>query len=86
MLGMEYAPKMTTARLSISLQGNGPRQNYIRTRIISREGVLFAEPFALQDSAMQKIFAQSDGLIVRAPGAPAAATGEEVDVLMLDEC
>ncbi len=86
MLGMDYTPKMMTARLSIDLNGNGARQSYIRTRIISRNGVLIAEPFALQDSAMQKIFAQSDGLIVRAPGAPAAGKGEEVDVLMLDEC
>jgi len=86
MLGMEYLPKMTKARLNIALNANGARQNYIRTKIILRDGLPTAEPFALQDSAMQKIFAQSDGLIVRAPGAPAAAKGEEVDLLMLDEC
>ena len=77
---------MTKARLSTALNANGARQNYIRTKIISQDGLLTAEPFALQDSAMQKIFAQSDGLIVRAPGAPAVAAGAEVDVLMLDEC
>jgi molybdopterin molybdotransferase len=86
MLGMEYVPTMTKARLSTALNANGARQNYIRTQITSREGVLTAEPFALQDSAMQKIFARSDGLIVRAPAAPAVAAGAEVDVLMLDEC
>lgn len=86
MLGMEYAPTMTKARLRTALKANGARQNYIRTQIISREGVLTAEPFALQDSAMQKIFSRSDGLIVRPPGAPAVAAGAEVDVLMLDEC
>jgi molybdopterin molybdotransferase len=86
MLGMAHVPKMTKARLNTPLKANGLRQDYIRTRIKSVDGTLTAEPFALQDSAMQKIFAQSHGLIVRAPGALAAAVGEEVDVLMLDEC
>lgn len=86
MLGTEYTPKMARVHLSTPLKANGIRQDYIRTQIISRDGVLSAEPFALQDSAMQKIFAQSDGLIVRPPHAPAAAQGDEVDVLLLDGC
>ncbi len=86
MLGMEYEPVMTKMRLGTSLKANGPRQDYIRTQIISRDGTALAEPFALQDSAMHKIFAQSDGLIVRPPHASAAAQGDEVDVLLLDAC
>jgi molybdopterin molybdotransferase len=86
MLGMEYAPNMTRARLEAPLKANGPRQDYIRTRIIPRDGALSAEPFALQDSAMQKIFAEADGLIVRPPHAAAASAGETVDVLLLDGC
>jgi molybdopterin molybdotransferase len=86
MLGMAHVPKMTKARLNTSLKANGLRQDYIRTRIKSVDGTLTAEPFTLQDSAMQKIFAQSEGLIIRAPGALEAGEGEEVDVLMLDDC
>jgi molybdopterin molybdotransferase len=86
MLGMSHAPKMIKARLTAPLKANGTRQDYIRTRIIYSDGTLSAEPFALQDSAMQKIFSQADGLIVRVPGAPKAAEGEEVNVLLLDEC
>ncbi len=84
MLGMTYQPAMRPARLATPLKANGVRQDYIRTRIISRDGAFWAEPFALQDSSMQKIFAQSDGLIVRAPRAPAARQGDRVDVLLLD--
>lgn len=83
MLGTEYRPPMGKARLGAPLKANGVRQDYIRTRIISYDGARIAEPFALQDSSMQKIFAEADGLIVRAPHAPAVAKGDEVDVLML---
>jgi len=86
MLGMKYTPIMTKIRLSTPLKANGARQDYIRTRIISQDGTLSAEPFSLQDSAMQKIFAQSDGLIVRPPHALPAAEGDKVDVLLLDAC
>ena len=86
MLGVAYAPTMTKMRLKAPLKANGVRQDYIRTQIISRDGTHLAQPFALQDSAMQKIFAQSDGLIVRPPHAPPAMEGDEVDVLLLEGC
>jgi molybdopterin biosynthesis enzyme len=41
-------------------------------------------PFRLQDSSTQKIFAQSDALIIRRPDAPAANENERVEVLLLD--
>lgn len=86
MLGMEYRAPIAKAHLATALKANGRRQDYIRTRLVRREGVLTAEPFALQDSSMQKIFAQAHGLIVRRVDAPAAQAGEDVDVLLLDGC
>jgi len=68
------------------LRANGRRQDYIRTRLVRTGGVMTAEPFALQDSSMQKIFAQSDGLIVRAIDAPPARAGDDADVLLLEGC
>jgi molybdopterin molybdotransferase len=84
MLGMPYEPPIRKARLSSALKANGRRQDYVRARLASRNGVLTAEAFALQDSSMQKIFAQADGLIIRHADAPAAQAGDEVDVLLLD--
>jgi molybdopterin molybdotransferase len=86
MLGTDYAPKIVSARLTKPLKTNGARQDYIRTRIIERNGTREAEPFAMQDSSMQKIFAESDGLIVRPPQASAAAVGDAVAVMLLDGC
>ena len=84
MLGMAYEPPIAKARLASSLKANGRRQDYIRTRLNRRGGVLTAEPFALQDSSMQRVFAEADGLIIRRVNAPPAKAGEDVDVLLLD--
>jgi molybdopterin molybdotransferase len=73
-------------RISENLRANGKRQDYIRARIIREGGALTAEPFALQDSSMQKVFAQAGGLILRPVDAPPVKAGEEVPVLLLDDC
>jgi molybdopterin molybdotransferase len=86
MLGSDRQLAIAKARLASPLRANGKRQDFIRARIVWNGGELIAEPFTLQDSSMQRIFAEADGLIVRAIEAPAAKTGEIVDVLSLDGC
>ncbi len=81
-----YRPTMVKAKLSTALKANDSRQDYIRARIIRRDGETHVEPFPVQDSAMQKALAEADGLIVRAPKAPAAAAGHMVEVMLLDDC
>jgi len=53
---MAYEPPIAKARLASGLKANGRRQDYVRARVTRQGGVLTAEPFALQDSSMQKIF------------------------------
>jgi molybdopterin molybdotransferase len=84
MLGMEYRPQIVKAQLASPLKANGRRQDYIRARLVRRDGILIAEPFKLQDSSMQKVFAESDGLIVRRADAPPAQDGDDVDVFLLN--
>jgi molybdopterin molybdotransferase len=86
MLGADTRQKFLRAKLASPLNANGKRQDYIRARLLERGGELIAEPFTAQDSAMQKIFARADGLILRAPNAPAAEMGATVEVLPLDDC
>jgi molybdopterin molybdotransferase len=86
MLGRDYRPPIVKARLASALRANGRRQDYIRARLSHSNGLVSAEPFTQQDSSMQKVFAQSDCLIVRRIDAPPADAGEEVDVLLLDQC
>ena len=84
MLGAHYPDLIRTARLTAPVKANGKRQDYIRAKLAMSEGVLTAEPFALQDSSMQKIFARADALIIRPADAPPAAAGDEVKVLVLE--
>ena len=86
MLGTAYQAPIVKARLASALRANGKRQDYLRARIERRGGIFVAEPFGLQDSSMQNVFARADGLIVRAVDAPPADAGEEVDVFLLDNC
>jgi molybdopterin molybdotransferase len=86
MLGAKYRAPVAQARVSLALRANGKRQDYLRARITRDGGALTAEPFALQDSSMQKIFAEAGGLIVRPVDAPAVDVGGEVPVLLLDDC
>jgi len=83
LLGTPYKPPIRRARLTAPLKANGKRQDYIRARLSLSDRVLSAEPFALQDSSMQKVFAHADALIIRAIDAPPAQAGAEVDVLLL---
>ena len=84
MLGTPYANPVRSARLASALKANGKRQDYIRARLSVSNGILIAEPFKLQDSSMQKVFAHAEALIIRAVHAPPAAAGDEVQVLLLD--
>lgn len=85
MLGSPFEPSTCFATLSAPLPKNGTRQDYVRARLTRRQDELFAEPFRLQDSSTQRIFAQAHGLIIRNIGAPAAQTGARVEVMLLDD-
>lgn len=84
MLGTAYSLPIIKARLASSLGANGKRQDYIRVKLSRVDGVPVAQPFNLQDSSMQKVFAHANALVVRRPYAPPANAGDDVDVLLLD--
>jgi molybdopterin molybdotransferase len=85
MLGDDAKSPMLRAKLTRDLNENDGRQDYIRARTEIRDGERWVEPFAVQDSSMQSTLARADALIVRAPRATAAKTGDTVDVMMLDD-
>jgi molybdopterin molybdotransferase len=81
MLGAETAVPLRRARLTASLGANDSRQDYMRGHTVWSDGDCWVEPHPVQDSAMLKVLADSDVLIVRAPHAAAAEIGATVDVL-----
>jgi molybdopterin molybdotransferase len=84
MLGYPFQPPIITVVLASPLPANGKRQDYVRARLETGSGQVIATPFRLQDSSTQKIFAEAHALIIRPPGSPAAAEGDRVDALLLD--
>ncbi|MBK1669134.1 molybdopterin molybdenumtransferase MoeA [Rhodovibrio sodomensis] len=67
------------------LGDNGPRQDYMRcTLTLDGDGNRIATPFDRQDSSMLSRLAQADGLLVRAPHAPALPAGGAVEVVPFD--
>lgn len=71
------------AVLAVPLPANGERQDFMRTRLEpdAAGGRSKAWPAARQDSAMLAPLAAADGLLVRAPHAPAAAAGSLATVV-----
>ena len=75
--------KATTA---VPLKENDQRQDYVRARIArDPAGKLRVTPFDKQDSSMMRVFAQSEGLLIRPPHAPAAEAGALCEILLVRE-
>jgi molybdopterin molybdotransferase len=74
------------ATLATDLPANDERQDYLRTALVrNADGTLVATVFdrTRQDSSVFSGLAGADGLVVRAPRAPAARAGETVAVIPL---
>ena len=78
-------PPTVPARLGAPLRANDHRADFLRGRLHRDEtGELVATAFEKQDSAMLKLLANAEALILRAPHAPAIGAGATVEVIRLD--
>ncbi len=71
----DVMPATASAPLGAALKANGGRQDYLRA-CFDEDGALV--PLSIQDSAQLTGLARADGLIIRAPDAPAAHKGDPV--------
>ncbi|TPL83805.1 molybdopterin molybdotransferase MoeA [Mesorhizobium sp. B2-3-13] len=81
--GRAYRQDIRQARLGTAMPANDLRQDYVRAVVREYHGELVATPFGIQDSSMLRMLADANGLVVRAPFAPASAAGDVCSVLML---
>lgn len=77
------APATITARLAEALPANGSREHWMRAKLSHADGAVSVRPYRDQDSSLVSVFAASDALLARRPGAPAAEAGTVVEVLPL---
>jgi molybdopterin molybdotransferase len=81
---VEGARPRVTARLGCALSQNDRRQDYLRARMSTDDaGRAVVTPARSQDSSLVSVLADADCLVVRAPHAPAAAEGDEVEIIPL---
>ncbi|MBI3676527.1 MAG: molybdopterin molybdotransferase MoeA [Proteobacteria bacterium] len=85
LLGTEMRTDILSVRAARDIAANDKRQDYMRARLEIRDGEIWAEPFAVQDSSMQRALAEADALIIRKPNAPAVKASGRVDVLHLGD-
>ncbi|TPL88089.1 molybdopterin molybdotransferase MoeA [Mesorhizobium sp. B2-3-14] len=81
--GRDHRQDIRPARLGAAMAANDLRQDYVRAMVREDDGELVATPFGIQDSSMLRMLADANGLVVRAPFAPASAAGDACSVLML---
>lgn len=86
LLGMENVlPEPVPARLGSELGENDEREDYLRASLGRGDDAgLIATPFGKQDSSMFATIARSEALIIRPPFAPAAKSGETVEIIPLE--
>lgn len=77
-----YQP-VQTAELTQDMPLNGPRAHYMRAILTPGSPINHIAPADSQDSALLTRLASANALILRAPHAPAAATGDMVPFLPL---
>ena len=78
--------RLRSAVAAVPVKENDHRQDYVRARIArGPAGELHVTPFGKQDSSMMKVFAESEGLLIRPPNAPDMESGSACEVLLLRE-
>lgn len=87
MLGIaDVLPQKVSAKLGTDLPENDEREDYLRASLTrDANGELIATPYGKQDSSMFATIARADALVVRAPFAKVAKTGEPVEFIPLKD-
>ncbi|WP_457936998.1 molybdopterin molybdotransferase MoeA [Mesorhizobium sp. 10J20-29] len=71
------------ATLAVDMPANDLRQDYVRASMERSATAIAVTPFAAQDSAMLKVLADADCLLIRAPFAPPARAGDPCRIIPL---
>jgi molybdopterin molybdotransferase len=78
-------PRVTEAVLGAALRANDVRADHLRCTVNpGADGVPVATAFESQDSALLRLLARADGLILRPPHAPALPAGGRVPIIRFD--
>lgn len=83
-LGLGAAPvPRAKAELAVDLPANGPREHYMRATLGPGEHLPTVHPAQSQDSALLRVLAGADALLIRPAGQGPLSAGTIVDILRL---
>jgi molybdopterin molybdotransferase len=71
-------PPIVTTRISAALKSRGDRRNYMRVRVVARDGDLVSMPMASQGSGVSTSMLQANGLVIVEAGITAVEAGSSV--------
>lgn len=75
-------PPIVQTRLMGPLKSKGDRRNYLRVRVVARDGELVSYPMQAQGSGVSTSMLQANGLAILERGVTAAAAGETVHTVL----
>jgi len=76
-------PPIVQTRVAASLKSRGDRRNYMRVRVVARDGELVSQPMASQGSGVSTSMVQANGLVIVETGVTAIAEGSMVPTVLV---
>jgi molybdopterin molybdotransferase len=76
-------PPIVQTRVTASLKSRGDRRNYMRVRVIARDGELVSQPMRSQGSGVSTSMVQANGLVIVETGVTAIEQGSMVPTVLV---
>jgi molybdopterin molybdotransferase len=76
-------PPIATTRLMGPLKSRGDRRNYLRVRVVARDGELLAYPMGSQGSGVSTSMVQANGLAIVETNVTSIAAGETIATVLV---
>ena len=76
-------PPIVQTRVLTSLRSRGDRRNYMRVRVVARDGELVSQPMTSQGSGVSTSMIQANGLVIVETGVTAVASGTLVPTVLV---
>ena len=76
-------PPTVTTRLMGPLKSRGDRRNYLRVRVVARDGELISLPMPAQGSGVSTSMLQANGFAIVEQGVTSASAGESIATVLV---
>lgn len=76
-------PPIVRTRVAAPLKSRGDRRNYMRARVVARDGELVSQPMASQGSGVSTSMVQANGLVIVESGITAIEAGSMVQTVLV---